>query len=484
MLNIAHRATEKEFAHFDLFYRDSKQKVQADRVNILGFLQDRGYYIYRTSVSKHIFIRIIDNIVKEVGKKDIVDEVNNWVKEHETRNIYEAFLANVTKFFNDDFLRSLPARQVEFRKDKKDAMQLYYQNCIVKITGKLITEHEYSALNGFIWESQILNRDFKQTIIDSDFKTFCFNICDRDNKRYASLCSMIGFLIHNFKNPKNCPAVILNDEIISDNPEGGTGKGLLIKAIMRFMKTTVIEGKTFTFDKGFVYQDVNADTKIIAFQDVKNNFDFERLFSVLTDGITVEKKGLQSIHYDFENSPKVIISTNKAIKGSGNSHKRRRFEVEISQYYNENKTPGDDFEKMFFDEWDKDDFLNFDNFIIECCQYYLNKGLVQQELINLPEKRLIIETNSDFLEFMLDFKFEMEVGKNSMLDQFIDKYKKYHRAEWLTTNHFSKWVVKYCEFHKITVDTTKRDRTGSIRVYRFDNFPLKVSETDDINYVF
>lgn len=479
-LNIAHLAQGKELPNFELYYRDGKGKIEADRVNVISFLTTRGYFVFRTSVNKHIFIRIMDNIVCEVGKKDLIDEILLFVHENESRVIYESFLKNISKFFNDEFLRALPAKQVIFRKDKKDAMQLYYQNCIVKITGKKITEHQYTELDGYIWESQILERSYTtaDTLKESDFRKFCFNICNQDNERFFSLCSMLGFLVHNYKNPKYCPAVILNDEVISDNPEGGTGKGILIKAVTEFMKTTTIEGKTFNFDKNFVYQDVNSDTKILAFQDVKTNFDFERLFSILTDGITVEKKGLQSIHYDFENSPKIIISTNRAIKGSGNSHKRRRFEVEISQYYNENRTPSDDFEKMFFKEWDNIDYLSFDNFIIECCQFYLNKGLIQQVLINLPEKRLMTETNADFLEFMDDFKFEYEIGKKTMLEQFMSGYTKYRHADWLTVNHFSKWVVKYCEFNKITVDTTKRDRAGTIRVYRFDNFPTKVSETD------
>ena len=41
--------------------------------------------------------------------------------------------------------------------------------------------------------------------------------------------STIGFLLHGHKNLSYCPAaVILNDEIISDNPEGGTGKGVCL----------------------------------------------------------------------------------------------------------------------------------------------------------------------------------------------------------------------------------------------------------------
>ena len=36
--------------------------------------------------------------------------------------------------------------------------------------------------------------------------------------------STIGYMLHGWKNLAYCPAVILNDEMISDNPEGGSGK--------------------------------------------------------------------------------------------------------------------------------------------------------------------------------------------------------------------------------------------------------------------
>ncbi len=62
------------------------------------------------------------------------------------------------------------------------------------------------------------------------------------------------------KNLSFCPAVILNDEVISDNPEGGTGKGLLMSALSKMKKLVVIDGKSFAFERSFAYQLVSADT--------------------------------------------------------------------------------------------------------------------------------------------------------------------------------------------------------------------------------
>ena len=66
----------------------------------------------------------------------------------------------------------------------------------------------------------------------------------------------------------------------------------------------------------FAYQLVSADTQILCFDDVKKYFSFERLFSVVTEGLTLEKKNKDAIKIPFSKSPKIAITTNYAIKGS------------------------------------------------------------------------------------------------------------------------------------------------------------------------
>jgi hypothetical protein len=126
--------------------------------------------------------------------------------------------------------------------------------------------------------------------------------------------------------------VILNDEKISDNPEGGTGKGIFMNALGKMKKLVVIDGKAFDFSKSFPYQLVSADTQVLCFDDVIKRFNFERLFSVITEGLTLEKKNKDAIKIPFSKSPKIAITTNYAIKGTGNSFARRKWELEFHQY--------------------------------------------------------------------------------------------------------------------------------------------------------
>ena len=171
-------------------------------------------------------------------------------------------------------------------------------------------------------------------------------------ERINSMYSTIGYMMHGYKNLSYCPAVILNDEVISDNPEGGTGKGLFMKGLSQMKKLVVIDGKSFNFERSFAYQLVSADTQLLCFDDVKKYFDFERLFSVVTEGLTLEKKNKDAIKIPFSKSPKIAITTNYAIRGKGSSFERRKWELELAQHYTKEFTPLVEFGKHFFGEWD------------------------------------------------------------------------------------------------------------------------------------
>lgn len=477
-MTIAHLAADKKYSHFDLASTNGQGKWEIDFINVTAFLVERGYFIYRTSVERWIIIRIVDNIVKQVGKKDLKDELLNYICKIDigARFMHQFFLKNIGKAVSDEFIETLPEKNVEFRKDRPDAIQVYYQNCIVKIQKEKITTHSYSSLNGYIWESQILDRDYIEDEIlpNSDFCRFIFHLANKEHERANSICSAFGFYLHNHKFPGFCPAVILNDEVISDHPEGGTGKGLFFKAVSKFVKMLKIDGKTFNFDKNFVYARVTKDTRLVFFDDVKKNFDFERLFSVITEGMVTEKKGKDEEYLDYHDSPKIGISTNYAIRGSGNSHDRRRFEIEISQHYNKNNNPRKEFGRMMFDEWPRSEWIQFDNYMIQCCQLYLKNSLIGQKLINLEKKRLTAETNQDFLEFIKEkdlIKIGL-IGKKTLIDEFLADAEDMATQKYFTKQLFTKWLNAYCKFNQITLIDC-RDTTGSFRCYQFVSDKVK-----------
>jgi hypothetical protein len=434
------------------------------------FLVDNGFYKYYPEGSNNfIFIRRVSNRVINTTDQNIKDFVLGYLEDKvEDMSIWN-FFADRTRFFKEDFLSLLPEIEINFIDDTADDSYLFFQNVAVKIEKELISEIEYDHLPGWVWEDQMIPRDFK--VLKSgkcQFEKFIHNVAGDEEERIASIESTIGFLMHGYKDPGYCPAVIINDENISDNPEGGTGKGIFITAISHLKKTVEIDGKSFTFDRAFPYQTVQQDTQTLIFDDVRASFDFERLFSVITQGITLEKKNKDAIRIPFKKSPKIAITTNYAIKGSGNSFDRRKWELEFKQFYNKDFTPQDEFGCRLFDDWTDEQWCRFDNYMIGALQGYLVSGFVKSQFKNLPTRKFISETSHEFYEWMGDIENQYSVIgpkhiKKMVYDAFVEEYPDYGPKGKITVirKRFYTWLDLYGEFKYGASPETGRESTGA-----------------------
>ena len=436
------------------------------------FLEDSGFYKYAPEGSKSfVFVRVTNNLIDHSTEKEIKDFVLDHLYQIEDVSIYNYF-AEQTRYFKEEFLTLINTIDVYFIEDTKDTSYLYFKNCAVQITKNKVSTIDYVDLDGYVWKDQVIDRAFRDCLqTDCDYKTFISNVCGGDEKRTISMESTIGFLMHGHKNLSYCPAVILNDEVISDNPEGGTGKGIFMNALSHMKKLVTIDGKAFAFEKSFAYQLVSVDTQILCFDDVKKYFDFERLFSVVTEGLTLEKKNKDAIKIPFSKSPKIAITTNYAIKGNGNSFQRRKWELELYQHYSKSYTPQDEFGKLFFGDWDDDEWCVFDNYMIECLQLYLKEGLIESEFVNLKIRQLSAETSHDFIEWcgLLEGQQENEklavgiqINRNEVYFDFINEYPDYAPKSKMTISRqrFYKWLHAYAEFKTGLPAIEGRDMTG------------------------
>jgi hypothetical protein len=418
------------------------------------FLEDNGFYKFAPEGSKSfIFVKVTNNLIDHTNEEEIKDCVLNYLETIGDLQVYNYF-ADKTRFFKEDFLNLLSPVDVYFVSDTKDAAYLYYRNCAVKITKDTKTIIDYIDLGGYVWSDHVIDRDFIMCdVIDCDFRKFVGNISGNIEKNITSLESTIGYLMHGYKNFSYSPAVILNDENITPNPEGGTGKGLFMNALGQMKKLVVIDGKSFNFERSFAYQLVSADTQILCFDDVKKHFDFERLFSVVTEGLTLEKKNKDAIKIPFSKSPKIAITTNYVIKGEGSSFERRRFELEFKQHYSQFYTPFMEFKKLFFGDWDENEWCQFDNYMINNLMFYLDKGLVKCDAKNSKIKKLIAATNADFIEWcgLIDdvpndkLKTNVLIPKQDLYSDFVNEYPDYaaRSKHSISRNRFYKWLSAY-----------------------------------------
>ena len=436
------------------------------------FLEDNGFYKYAPEGSKSfVFVRVTNNLIDHTTEKEMKDFVLDYLYQIEDVSIYNYF-AEQTRFFKEEFLTLINTIDVYFIEDTKNTSYLYFQNCAVEIKKNSVTAIDYVDLDGYVWKDRVIARVFRECLITGcDYKTFINNVCNQSEARTKSMESTIGFMMHGHKNLSYCPAVILNDEVISDNPEGGTGKGIFMNALSHMKKLVTIDGKAFAFEKSFAYQLVSVDTQILCFDDVKKYFNFERLFSVVTEGLTLEKKNKDAIKIPFSKSPKIAITTNYAIKGTGNSFQRRKWELELYQHYTKSYTPQDEFGKLFFGDWDDDEWCVFDNYMIECLQLYLSEGLVESEFVNLKIRQLSASTSHDFIEWcgLLNGQVEndklgvgLQINKNEMYFDFINEYPDYGPKSKMTISRqkFYKWLNSFAEYKTGLPPIEGRDLTG------------------------
>ena len=456
--NVINRL-EEEASNHQFWTKNEKGVIKIVHISFKNFLEENGFYKFCPEGSKnYVFVKVTNNLIDHTSEKEIKDYILNYLLEIDDISVYNYF-AEHTRYFREEFLTLLSSIDVYFIEDKKETSYLYYKNCAVEITYNNIKQIDYLDLGGYVWKDHVIDRNFALCeSINCDYQKFIQNICGNSDERTQSMRSTIGYMLHGWKNLAYCPAVILNDEMISDNPEGGSGKGLWVNGLSHMKKVVVIDGKSFNFERSFAYQLVSADTQILCFDDVKKHFDFERLFSVVTEGLTLEKKNKDAIKIPFAKSPKISITTNYAIKGKGTSFERRKWELELAHHYNKDYTPLEEFGKLMFGDWNDEEWCQFDNYMIQCLQLYLEKGLLKSAFVNLKIRKLSAETCHEFIEWCGiigntqihdKLKPEGKVPKNELYQDFVEDNPDFAPKSKMSVSRvrFSKWLVSFSLFH-------------------------------------
>lgn len=415
-------------------------------------LESEGNFKYYPSGSDNfVFINIKDNVISNTNEDIMKDEIMDHLYALDDMSIWNYF-ADKSKLFKEDHLSFLSKKEVNFMEDTEHEAYIYYNNCAVRVTKEGVQTVDYMDIDGFIWDKQKINRDYVSTDFDDcEYRKFISNIGGGIDQKIASIESTIGFLLHSYKPSSYCPAVILNDEVISDNPEGGTGKGIFNAGIGHIKEGVVIDCKSFVFGKNFSYSRVSVSTQVLTYDDIPRGWDFEKIFPIITEGMTIEKKNKDEIFIPFRKSPKILISSNYAVKGSGNSFDRRKWELEFSQHYNKDKTPRDEFGHDLFTGWDDVEWTKFDNYMLNCLSNYLRDGLIKSDFKNLKERKFIAETNFDFYNWMKDCVHTTHgssVLGQTLYNNFIDENSDFGvRGRYqLTLIKFYKWIDLYGEF--------------------------------------
>lgn len=350
-----------------------------------------------------------------------------------SRDAVERALLEHRRRFDELFLRFLPERVPAVVRDTRTRATILFAATAVEITADSITPVPYGTLPGAVWRRSLLDRDYSPAdSTPGQFEQFVQLLCshigpgvgrDRpvtlDAPRYKSLCTALGYLLHTYKNSGESKSVILTEIISGQRAEGGTGKSLCVRALGKIRPTVNIDGKLKIFQDSHAWSAVDRSTKIVHIEDAERRFPYEQLFNLVTGDWSVNEKYGSKYVIDFDDSPKIILTTNYAIGGFSSSFRRRMHEVEVSRYFSAEYQPEDYFGGLFFEDWDTAEWARFDNFLIRCVQDYLRDGLTEYEKINIGERKLDLLLPDGFLDFA---RYKFKLGEKYVTAELLAEF--------------------------------------------------------------
>lgn len=311
-------------------------------------------------------------------------------------------------------------------KDTINSSHILFKNGVVRITKDNIEILPIDTIKdkGAVWESEIRNHnielDYKDDgLFSKFFKLAMFRhnpdikntndwteeyaLTDSAKEELKSLRTAYGYLIHNHNTPESMKLIFFIDENSeAGRCEGGNGKSLVMESIQHYKNKAYQDGKKMTGDKQFQFGNVTHDTKFLFIDDITQKFNFETLYSMVTNDMEIEDKNKSKFVISKEKKPKMGITSNYILAGTGTSDERRQHIVEFGSYWNrcfqegELTTDAKHLGSSLFD-WELNDseWMSFFNFGFRCVQEYLKTGLQASSSSNYRTKsiKLLIEGN-------------------------------------------------------------------------------------------
>ena len=446
----SNQVEESDAQTHEIWVVNNRGKIKVDFHKTKIFLQDNGFFRYEINKDKFMFVRVINGVVTEKNYFEVRDFILKYLEKIGRFDCYNEFMDS-GKYTASNLL-NLDTININWLRDKKHSSYVFYRNCIAEATPSGIIVRNYGDIPGLIWESQILKRDFilmpEHEADLSDVAKFCSIISNKAEDRIQAYRASLGYLINGYKNAAYCPVIVYNDENATDEPTGGTGKGLSFKFAEQLRNAVIVDGKNLDMKGQFSLQRVNQDTSLILIDDIERGFNFESLFSIVTSGMAINKKYVNEIFLSFDDAPKIAITTNYPIKSKGDSFVRRLFEIEIYKHFTPTHTPSDEFGRDMFSDWDYTEWSRFDNWMMYSAVCYLKNGLNKPSYATLAFNKLKAETHRDFVPFAQAYIFAgSRHRKKDLIQKFRDEADEGFYRTNLGTRKFCDWCESWAKYN-------------------------------------
>lgn len=438
--------------------------IKWDYANCMRFLGRRGFGKYEIRKGADILIHQNSHVVSVVTQREVQNYVQAFAEELEFdhdhgHDILNMVLAAKEQYLGPQKLTSLPFKRPRMLEPRADVVHMVFTNVFWEITATGITERPVSEMDGYVWAERVIDFSpklhpkpmaqvrvaggkvalkttdrFEESAVSRFVQATswtrwreCFELAtDAAGKKYwaeleggpakhmteealhemqagvASKMLSTGYILQPHFDEANAKAIVNMDHAESEvgRSQGGTGKSLFSMLLKPLVPNKMVDGKRGNIETDdFLYDGVTEATQLIWFDDVRVNFNFEWLFTQITNGIRVNGKGVTPFELDVP--PRFLINTNHALRGEGNSFRRRQYYNTFSDFFNEHRTPIDFLGGRLLTDFDYEAWNDYYNWMAACAQAYLQHGLSHEiDLTSVEHRRIRQNLGEGMLEFL------------------------------------------------------------------------------------
>ena len=260
--------------------------------------------------------------------------------------------------------------------------------------------------------------------------------------------------------------------VLIGNEKGGSGKSIFAAATKHCQTLFDVDGKTADLKNDrFIYHGVDERTREILFDDVRVNFDFELLFSQITNKIRV--KPFQGAPIDIT-APVFTITTNHAIRGDDTSTRRRQYLLAFCNFFNEHRTPRHFFGHQLFYDWDKTQWNLYYNLMATALQVYMQHSDLGQygiESGDIQRRKLRQQIGEDFLEFAdtyftAGYMLNRVVVKERVLNDYLSQFP--HDRKFMDVRRIKEKCELFARYASLDYNPTAKGPDNRIKSSGFE----------------
>lgn len=470
---------ELEFVDDKPIYLGNDGKIDAYLLS--KFLEENNFVrISIPGVDQLNIYHIDKKVLKVFNKTDTVDFLTSKLKGSTNEGVISNLIFKERQAVKDIF-QLIPGVDYDLQRDTASEVYLSFRNGVAKITsnGVEMLDFENEELKYFA-EVESQKHDFKipdfQNRTVGNFEKFILyaiigkvatydELTNAEIRDVKAFYSMIGYLISNYKNPTQTPAIIFSD-LFADgvNRIGRRGKTILTRAINIFKYAMKRGGLEFDPTYRHVFSTLTELVKIVIIDDVKAGFNYDGLYTQISGDITSEKKAIHAVEISFRDAPKFVITTNWVVRydRTADSTNDRFKEYKFSYFWNIRNKPVDFFNERFFETWNNDEWQLFFEFMISCVINFLNGGLQEITYSKEDDNFNAYFSNDVTLE---EFERIFEKMKILLIDNdfftttnFIDVHnEKYNfNKSFFDKNNVKNYISSYSDKYNLGIEQNNR----------------------------